>query len=137
MNRKKLEQLKRALNDLDRLKTSYNTAFEVFQTNQESTLNKINQAKEEIDELKQQISEEAEKEFNKSGEKKLLGGVGIREGTSISYDAAKALEWAKKHDMCLTLDSKAFEKIAKVQNIDFVEQQKVIQVTFPKEILLD
>ena len=37
--------------------------------------------------------------------------------------------------MCLKLDSKAFENIAKVEDIDFVSKLEKVTVCFPKEIV--
>lgn len=53
--------------------------------------------------------------------KTVAPGLSVRINTSLKYDAAKALQWAKSHDLALALDKKAFEAIAKAQSIDFVE----------------
>ncbi len=86
---------------------------------------------------KQKIESEARQEYTITKEKKLLGGVGIREISTIEYDKEKAFKWAKEHNLCLELDTKAFEKIAKNQDINFVKKEKEIKVTWPKEIKLE
>ncbi len=56
--------------------------------------------------------------------KEISAGVSIAIESSISYDAGSALAWAKEKGMCLkpeSLDVKAFEKIAKVTPLPFVE----------------
>lgn len=45
--------------------------------------------------------------------KQIVEGVSIREETVYDYDANKAFEYAKKHQLFLKLDPKAFEKFAK------------------------
>jgi hypothetical protein len=57
--------------------------------------------------------------------KTVAAGLSVRINTSLNYDAAKALEWAKAHDLALALDKKAFETIAKAQAIDFVETVEI------------
>lgn len=53
--------------------------------------------------------------------KTVAPGLSVRVNTSLKYDVAKALEWAKEHQLALALDKKAFEAIAKAQPMDFVE----------------
>lgn len=56
--------------------------------------------------------------------KKPFTGVGIRvsETTDIQYDRDYAMAWAKAHDMCLTLDTQAFESLCENKSTrpDFV-----------------
>jgi len=87
-------------------------------------------------ELKSKIIESAKKEFKETSNKKLLGGIGIREVKEYGYCEEDAFKWAKEHSLCLQLDKKAFEGLAKTQNFDFVEVGNIVQVTFPKEIFL-
>lgn len=56
--------------------------------------------------------------------KKPFPGTGIRVSNKITviYDDSKALEWAKQKDICLQLDTKAFEEICKTASKpDFVQ----------------
>ena len=66
----------------------------------------------EVDAGKDLIRPLAESEYRTTGSKKLWGGIGIREKTTIEYDAAVATEFAREKDMFLTLDAKAFETAA-------------------------
>ena len=92
-----------------------------------------------IVDAKNQISEEAKIEFKDTGEKTLLGGIGIRVGTELIYAPESALEWAKQHNIALQLDKKSFETIAKTNSteMDFLERKEKIVVTFPKVIKID
>ena len=87
-----------------------------------------------IADLKEQLSIEAVEEFKETGNKKLLGGIGIRETETISYDLKQAFDWAKEKDMFLQLDDKAFKKAVKSLGLDFVKTDKVTSVTFPAKI---
>jgi hypothetical protein len=92
---------------------------------------------EQLNAEKQKVESEALREYTFTEKKKLNGGIGIREVTNINYDEKDAFDWAKKHELCLKLDKKAFEKLAKNQDIDFVKEEKEIKVTWPKEIKLE
>ena len=59
--------------------------------------------------------------YAETGNKAPALGVGIRERTVLTYDGKIAFDWAKSHKMALQLDKKAFEKIAKVSDLDFVD----------------
>ena len=91
---------------------------------------------EEVAHLKLEIEIQAVECFYHDGIKKLTGGIGIRVGSSLDYDSNQAFTWAKEHSLCLALDKKAFEKIAKSQELDFVKKEEKVSVTFPKEILI-
>jgi hypothetical protein len=92
---------------------------------------------ERIAKLKGEVEDEAITEFNKTQEKKLLGGIGIRQTKVFTYDENEALQWAKKSGLCLTLDKKSFEKIASVQKLTLVTETIIPKVTFPKKIQLE
>lgn len=82
------------------------------------------------------IREEAMLKYKETGEKKLEFGVGIRVMKRLNYDEKEAFSWAKDHSLALALDKRAFEKIAKVDDIDFVETTEEAMATIPKEINL-
>lgn len=58
--------------------------------------------------------------FRETGSKQLGGGLSVRVNKRLVYDDKRALAWAKEHGLCLALDKKAFEKIAAVDQPDFV-----------------
>ena len=47
-------------------------------------------------------------------------GVTIRITKRIIYEPAQALTWAIEHKLCLGLDKRAFEALAKTQTLDIV-----------------
>ena len=62
------------------------------------------------EQLGEKIKEIALEEFNKTGQKKIIDGIGIREMTKFLYDVDQALEWAKKEmPAILQIDKKQFE----------------------------
>ena len=69
--------------------------------------------------------------------KKLPHGLGIRITKKLVYAPDDALAWAKEHDMALALDTKAFEKIAKVSPPQFVTVEEVPSVTIPTKLTVE
>jgi|GEM_PF-2015528 len=93
--------------------------------------------RERITVVKEGIIADSEIEFKKTGNKKLYGGIGIRISTKILYEEKEAFGWAKEHSLCLKLDSKAFDRIAKTEEIDFVKKEENVTVTFPSKITIE
>lgn len=105
-----------------------------FEEANRELLSDISEAKDVIEDIKHHVREAATDRFLETGEKKLFGGIGIREKKLIAYDEKKAFEFAKEKEMFLSFDKKAFEKAAPSLGLDFVELTTEPQVTFPKEI---
>jgi hypothetical protein len=60
--------------------------------------------------------------FNETGGKcKQWPGTSIRLMKAFIYDKAEALKWAIEHELCLALDTKAFEGLVKSNPLDFVK----------------
>ena len=130
MDEEKIKRFYKKKEELEQLQDILTKRRECFEAENFSLTQSISVIKDSIDELKTEITEEAEREYEATGNKKLYGGVGIREVTKIAYDKDEATEWAKKHDLCMTLDVKEFEKLAKTQNFEFVNVSTLAQVTF-------
>jgi len=90
----------------------------------------------EIENLKNTIGPLAIAEFKETGHKKMWGGVGVRETTSVNWDHDKALAFAKEKDMFLILDDATFKKAAPTLGLDFVTVTTEPRATFPKEFKL-
>lgn len=97
----------------------------------------VNDFQEKIQVSEGLIREEAIIKFKETGEKKLEFGVGIRVMKKLTYNDKQAFSWAKDHSLALALDKRAFEKIAKADDIDFVEITEEATATIPKEINLE
>lgn len=92
--------------------------------------------------LTKQVTEEAEdklrelilEHYAKTGDKKPLPGLGVREMKRLEYETATAYSWALEHKMALKLDIKAFEKICLVSLPEFVGIHIEPQATIAKEL---
>ena len=109
---------------------------EAFDEANKSLIEHINSLRVKQGDTKLELKLQAIEDFKASGEKKLLGGIGIRVGSTLEYDEAEALSWAKEHKLCLKLDSRSFERLAKSQEFTFVDKEEKVTVTFPKEIII-
>lgn len=130
-----LYELRLAMAEYDRHKALLDERRSQFEQENADLVTSVRALGDEISELKENIRPLAEAEYERTGSKKLWGGVGIREKTSLNYDPADALAFAHEKDMFLTLDTKAFEKAAESLGLPFVTVEKVPQVTFPKTIV--
>jgi len=141
METEKIKELSIAMEDLLFHQNEVKKEKAIFDKKVKVDSARISELKTLIDIQKSSLTKEALKEFEKTNNKSLLGGIGIREKDTVNYtyDSVKALEYAKKTGTCLLLDKKAFEAIAKPLNLDFVkiEEEKVATVAFPKKIIID
>ena len=83
-------------------------------------LDKLTQTGAEVAEVEAKLRELTLQAYAETGNKAPAPGVGIRERTVLTYDGKVAFDWAKAHKMALKLDTSAFEKIAKISDLDFV-----------------
>ena len=61
-------------------------------------------------------------------------GVGIREKTVLYYLETDAYNWALEHKLCLRLDTKPFERLAKDGSMDFVTIDKKLEATIASDL---
>lgn len=138
LNKVNLEAWQIGQNDLTmfkaELKTKKDEIQKKFIEDNEALIGKIAGLSSELDLDKDQFKEQAILVFEQTKEKKLIGGLGIREGVELIYDPEVAFGWAKEHSLALTLDKKRFEQLAKTESMEFVKKETKITVTFPKEI---
>ena len=134
MNLVLVKRLKEGMALLERETALIKEKREVFEKTLEYHLTSKKALETDLNITKSQLTDEALTEFKDTGKKKLLGGIGIREGSTINYDSKKALEFAKEKMMFLSLDKKAFEKVAGSLSLDFVTIGTKATVTFPKVV---
>lgn len=72
--------------------------------------------------------------YELTGDKAPAAGVGIRIVKKVKYEFARAFEWAKVSGMALTLDAKAFEKIAVATPLPCAEIEEVPQATIATDL---
>jgi hypothetical protein len=128
-----VENLKEVISSLKEKKEILKQLQEKFNNENKDLINEMVNLNTEVETQTAIVKYDAIEEFKVNGVKKLVGGIGIRETKVISYNEADALKWAKEKDLFITLDKKAFEKSAESLNLEFVNVNKVIQATIPKE----
>jgi len=124
---------------LDEKKEFLSTLRNEFEDLNKELIGSISSLNEDMDSTKSWVKVEAEKEFRQTGQKKLLGGVGIRVSNILNYSNDDAINWAKeKMPVAITevIDKKQFELFAKENDLEFVEKEERVTVTFPKEIII-
>ena len=136
INKELLKQLVERQNHIKILKQSLMEHQRVFDLQIEGVINQKKDIEADVDLIKNTIKKAALEEYQETSEKKLLGGIGIRVTEDLIFNRSEALDWAKKHELCLQLDSKAFKKFAKIQPLKFVEKKEKVMVTFPKQIIV-
>ena len=110
-----------------------------FETLNKALIESIEIKKNSSEELKGILRIEAEEEFKETNQKKLLGGIGIRILSKLIYTESDAVKWAEENmpvAIKKVIDKKQFETFAKSSELDFVDKEEKISVTFPKEITI-
>ncbi len=105
-----------------------------FATTHAELIASVAKAKTDLEIAEEALRTEAIATYEKTGAKKIADGVGVRLVKELVYKPDDALQWAKHHDMCLALDVKAFETLAKTQRLDFVAILEAPQGTISKEL---
>ena len=126
--------------DLSKLKENYAKLEIEFKQKHMDLINNISTINTKLVETKQVISDVAIIEYNETKCKKLLGGISIRAGETLTYDSKAALTWAKTNMAVIVsevIDTKTFEKYAKTAELDFVTKNDKITVCFPKQFNLE
>ncbi len=134
LNKENLRRFQNEADSLEKLKQEWKTKQAELENRNTELLQRIDQLSDELGKEKDEFKVLAIGEFTKTGEKKLIGGLGIRVGVELHYEEETAFDWAKEHKLCLQLNTREFEDIAKRQNLGFVRKIKKITATFPKEI---
>lgn len=94
-------------------------------------------AESAVKEHEKELRDLLAKYFQQTGNKQFDKQLSVRVNTRLEYAEPEALEWAKKHGLCLALDKKAFEKIASVQSLDFVKPVDVASAVIAKDLAED
>ena len=119
--------------NISELKDRYDKDFADFQAKNKDLIDTRAHLSENAADLESEIRESAIDGYDNDGKKEREFGIGIRVYKTIEYKEADALTWAKEHKVCLKLDKSKFEKMAKVEDFDFVIIDERPQATLPKE----
>lgn len=139
MLEKELMELDNKRNLLEAKMNVLNTAKELFNKENGSLMDEIKSIKETHKVLSDDIREKALEIYSvdENKNKNIAHGVKIRLTTQTKYDSKDALEWAKKHDIALSLDTVVFKKISKVLDLDFITEETTPTATIPTNIVID
>jgi len=138
MEKENIQSLKGIQINLESLKEDYKNKLEEFMSKNKDLIQYIEKVSNEENEMKEKVKIEAIEEFKKTGQKKLIGGIGIRVLSKLNYSESEAMTWADTNmpiAIKRVLDKKQFETFAKSTELDFVEKEEKVSVTFPKEII--
>jgi hypothetical protein len=80
------------------------------------------------------LREAALQHYAATQDKHPIAGVTIKEMSRIHYDPEEALRWALEHRMCLQLNTKLFETIARPSMHPFVEWRTEPQAQLAKNL---
>ena len=137
IQKEKIIEFEKINNELELISEKLREKRAIFDQENEGLFNELYELQNCLSTCKTEIKDSALIEFKETNSKKLFGGLSIRQGVSLVYDSKTAFTWAKDHNMCLNLNKSEFEKIAKIQEIDFVTKEDKITVCFPKEFKYD
>lgn len=130
----KLSDLKSQRKSVEELVLFMDGVQQEFNDKHKAIIESLSENRGKLGIIEGEIRTMALQEYGITKDKNLTGGLGIRIMKRMEYDSEKALNWANEHKMCLTLDRRAFEKIAKTDQIGFVEFKEEVTATIPKEI---
>jgi hypothetical protein len=97
----------------------------------------INYAAQQVDELSNQLREQALADYKATGSKKPHPAMGIRVSTKLVYEPGMALDWAKTNlPAALVLDTKTFEAFVKATTVPvtFVSIQETPTATIATDL---
>lgn len=134
---KHVKELKEEREKLESIQVNLKSKKEDYEKSIQQEKEQLELHKSKIEGIEKTINELATNHFKETGEKSLYGGIKVQEANVISYDPDKAFNWAKEHSLCLSLDTKSFETLAKIQQFDFVTIKKEPKATFPKVIKIE
>lgn len=118
----------------DALKLQYDRSYESWLQKHSELAAAVEQSAVNARKLEDALRSMGEKVYEQTRNKQLLQGVSIREVVKLSYDPVAAFEWAQKTGLCLTLDVKAFDAVAKVNALAFVKRDAKPQVILAQDL---
>ena len=128
-----VRKLAEARAGLDFLKAKIDARRAEFSASLAGDLDALAFAQREVDEYTNEVKAEALAEFEANGTKK-FDGCEVKVFTKLDYPEADAFAWAKESGLALTLDKKAFEKIAKATPLPFVVEVQEPKVTIASDL---
>lgn len=140
INKEQIKALIDYIKVYEEFKEELNVKTIKFNKENEDLIKDIGRQFQHIELIKDDIKADARVEYMNNQNKKLLGGISIREGIRLKYDESDAVGWAKTNMPVAikeVIDKKMFEAYVKSNELEFVHQETKITVCFPKEIKLE
>lgn len=119
---------------LEYLNSCYKYRYQEFLDSTDKLREEMDENKKALGSIEARLRALAIKRYEETGEKKFEYGVGVRVKEIPQYDPEQAFKWAKTSGLALSLNKKAFEKIAKVSSIEFVTFEHVTEGLIPQKI---
>ena len=132
--KERLKELSNLREEVEKGNATLQTKREIWEAEHKKEIEELKDKKEIVEHIENLLRPLAIEEYTITREKQLTGGLGIRVMKKLQYEQDKALEWSLNHRLCLQLDKRAFESLAKTQKMDFVEIKEEITATIPKKI---
>lgn len=120
----------------DFLTTAKEVVAREFETRHEARLAEQARLLQAQAALEAYLREQALAHFAATGDKQPFNYLGIRVTTGYAYAPDQALEWGKKHGLCLSLDAKAFKDLCKADSTRpaFVTVEEVPTATIATDL---
>ena len=135
--KEKLIRLKQLRSLRDDLAIRKKAAYEKYMSDNKDLFTEVDILQEQLTKQETEIRKIAVEYYEETGKKQQEYGVGVRILKKLEYEEAKALQWAKEHEMALNLDKKSFEKIARADPMDFIKINEVPQAILPFKIEIE
>lgn len=116
------------------LQTAFREKAAEFETANAELLQNRNAAVDALAQAESVLRGAIRTAFQRTGNKKPAPGCGVRVGIKLVYHEGEALKWAKEHGLCLALDKKNFEAVAKSQQLDFVQEVPAVTATIATDL---
>lgn len=126
-------RLHAARDRVESLSNTWSALLDMLRDQYADLLHQIDEAKIDAREAEDALRAAALAQYEATGKKTLGHGVGVRVQKRLVYDKDAALRWAYANRKALALDTKAFEQIAKGEDLDFVEVVEEATVTLPRD----
>lgn len=107
---------------------------EAFESTIAEDVAALQDAKARTELAERNVKESALASYRETGDKKPLVGAEVKVFTKLEYAEPDALAWAQNTGLCLTLDKKAFEKVAKASQLPFVREVEEPRVTIATDL---
>lgn len=116
------------------VKEAYRIAEEQFKVKNGNLIAEVEQIRQAMDNAEEELRNAAIAHYDETGEKRPVPGVEVKVRKALTYHHAEATAWAHMHKMCLMLDKKAFETVAKTGMVDCALVFEEPYATLAKEL---